>query len=56
MNAEEGVANMRGATFFASLGTGFISFQEDSDYMEYQETNQPSSETPAYSTLTFVDS
>ena len=38
-------ANVRGAAFIASVGMGFISFQEVPGYMEYQATYQPRSET-----------
>jgi xylulokinase len=38
-------ANVRGAAFIASVGLGFISFQEVPGYIEYQATYQPRSET-----------
>jgi len=38
-------ANVRGAAFIASVGMGFISFQEIPGYTEYQATYLPRSET-----------
>jgi xylulokinase len=38
-------ANVRGAAFIASVGMGFISFQEVPGFVEYQATYEPRSET-----------
>jgi xylulokinase len=38
-------ANVRGAAFIASVGMGFISFEEIPGYTEYQATYQPRPET-----------
>jgi xylulokinase len=38
-------ANVRGAAFIASVGTGFISFHDIPGYMEYQATYVPRPET-----------
>jgi xylulokinase len=38
-------ANVRGAAFIASVGLGFISFQDIPDLMEYRKTYLPRPET-----------